>query len=184
MNIRAAKVNCGSIEGAMICDFFQITTLPRLIVLRPDFNDQWFSFPVGEPSLYTATGILNFIAIDFEQAFTAGVLAQFAKQKDLDYFTGFINFLHKTLMTLMEENYVQMYEMGLVGSAKDSYIVVLLGGISTLFLPVFVIFSAYTTWKMMKSKFAATGTKTTIASDPDFMPDEADDVFAENDKDK
>ena len=66
LNFIAAKVNCGDIKSALICDYFQVTALPRLFVLRPDFGqNNWFSLPNGELARATSETIVDFMREDY-----------------------------------------------------------------------------------------------------------------------
>ena len=82
-------------------------------------------------------------------AFTQGKFELFSKSADMSFSDGFYNFMHKALMTFMEENYVQMYDIGIVGRATDHYYIVLFGAISTILLPVFMAASCLGMYKIV-----------------------------------
>lgn len=72
----------------------------------------------------------------------------------------------------MEENYIQMHQLGLASDYASTYAFAYLGAIATMLLPFFVMLSTYMIYKycQMQSHKART-----FEHDADFEPE--DDVF-------
>ena len=145
-NYRVAKVNCAEIDTAKICDFFSIPKLPRVIMLRADM-EKFFAFPFGDPMVFEAQGILDFVNSGFEMAYSSGFLDLLRKKEDMTFTEGLIVYIRNVFMTSMEENYIMMRIIGIGSDYRSTYVFAYISGIASTLLPLYVLLLSYLSCK-------------------------------------
>ena len=149
LNFIVAKVNCVHESAGKICDFMQTTALPSVIVLRPDQGKYYRIWSYAEDTK-DYNGIMDFIMGDYNYAYTQGDLLSLTPLERLSVTDGYQLFLQKMFHAAMEENYEQLYDMGLVGTPVESYAIVKFFAILAFLSPMLAVFYFFGLYKIYK----------------------------------